>query len=309
MSLYDNTIGVSLIIHKFGNSQGVDKDTLRHVMPDVSEAALREYLHTTRKLVVAEEFQAINTLDTAFMAWVKQQSVPSHFRGGIYLVPEAFIQELWQRVKEYEAQRQELVERLGEVWEQRWQESQAATAGQFGWLPCPDWGKVSGRFWVDCQTVTIDVPGRLQYIMPKEYESMQLAMRERLVQVERDIEVMLLSEACAQTEVLLKRLQGLGDGTTKKFFSSHVTGLQEWCRVFIAGRNVTGYAELEQQAKQLGGVLEQIVGAGGSVPVEVLRNNGAYREYIVGQLQEIGGVLQGMVENAPVRVIALDDLE
>lgn len=307
MSIYDNTVGFSVSVHGFGNAKGVDKAMMAQVLPGLSDRALSEYVHTTRKLVVCEEIQAVGTLDSAYAAWLKRKSVPSHFRKGIYLIPLSSVDAVNERTSLYEHERERLVSELGQVWEERWQDSQNETASTFGWLPCPEWHKVSGRYYVRHNWLALDVPGKLQYVAPGVFEKAQEEMRARLAEVERDITALLRAEACEQTRTLLERLHGLGTGETKRFSHGHVLHLREWCQEFLAGRNVTSDHELEAQAKELREALELIVSHDGTVPVGLLRDNQFFREGIITALQGIGSRLESLVEDVPVRSMVLED--
>ena len=87
---------------------------------------------------------------------------------------------------------------------------------------------------------------------------------------------------------------------------------------FLRRETVPSYAELLQKGhlsssgksdrtKQLQEVLEDIVTHDGTVPVNVLRSSDGFRQHVIGQLQEIGGHLQALVEDGPLRAFTLDD--
>lgn len=307
MSIYDNTIGLSVSIHGFGNSKGIDKATMAQVMPDLSDKALSEYVHTTRKLIVCDEFSAIQTLDTCYSAWLKRKSVPSLFRKGIYLIPLASVDEINTHRADYESQREKLVETLGEVWPERWAESQAETGQKFGYMPCPAWERVKARYYTEHKYLSLDVPGKLKYVSDEVFHQAQNEMRARLLQVEKDITAMLRGEALEQTQVLINKLKGLDTGETKRFSQGHILHLKEWCQTFLAGRNVTDDHELEEQAKELHEVLEQVIEHDGSVPTDLLRNSYTFRHNLINAVQCIGNALQGLVEDMPVRELVLED--
>lgn len=307
MSIYDNTIGLSVSIHGFGNSKGIDKATMAQVMPDLSDKALSEYVHTTRKLIVCEEFSAIQTLDNCYSAWLKRKSVPSLFRKGIYLVPLACVDDINTHRADYESQREKLVDQLGNVWEERWAESQAETGQKFGYMPCPAWERVKARYYTEHKYLSLDVPGKLKYVSDEVFQQAQEEMRQRLLQVERDITAMLRAEALEQTQTLIDRLKGLDSGETKRFSQGHVLHLKEWCDTFLAGRNVTDDHELQAQATELRDVLEQVISHDGTVPTSLLRDSYTFRTTVLNAVQTIGSALHELVEDIPVRQLTLED--
>ena len=307
MGLYENTVALSVSVHGFGNARGVDKATLQEVMPGLSDEAARRYVSATRKLVDCEEFAAIKTLDGQMAQTLRRKGIPSYFRKGIYLVPAGQVTAMNEALGIYQKTRADLVTALGLVWQDRWSESQQATAEQFGFVPYPPWEQVQAQFSVEVHWLSLEVPGKLQYLNLDLYQEEQERMRVRLQEVEAQICALLRAEACEQTQTLIERLKGLGTGETKRFAHSHVTDLMAWCQTFLAGRNVTNDAELEHRTKQLREVLEDILMHDGAVPVAVLRSSEGFRQHVIGQLQEIGGHLQALVEDGPLRAFTLDD--
>lgn len=301
-TVYDNTVAVSVSIHRFGNSKGIDKETLKQVMPGVGEEAIERYLHTSRKLVNCAEYDAVVTLDTAYSMQIKHMSVPSYFRRGIYLLPQNQVERFQEASQQYTTERQEAIEQLRKVWLQRWHESQAQTA-ELGWLPCPLWSEVVQCFYVERKFIDLGVPGKLQFISPETWDAEQEAMRERLQQVEREITALLRAEVCKLTEHLVSRLHGLHDGTLKKFHASNFENLSRWCQEFLGGRNVVNDVELQGVVKQLEEVLQQY----SADDLPAIRQSMSLRVHVTQQFQEIATQLVGLAEAVPQRAVYLEE--
>lgn len=300
MSIYDNTVAMSLSVGSFGNSAKVDKETLREVMPAVSDVAIEEYLKTTRKLISGDEFKAIKSRDSEFYLWFKKQTVPSYFRKGISLIPQQHVSYVAQKLAEYKAEREELVEALGLVWEARWHESQAETAEKFGYLECPPWDRVQSRFYVRHGYLALTVPGNLQIVSQQVYDQEVAAMQSRLREVEQAITAMLRQEVVDLTRHLVSRLRGLDDGTTRRFASSSIGNLEEWCRLFLDGRNVCNDEELKQVVENLSAVIMQ------SDDVELLKSHEQFRASVIGNLEQCIKEVELQLEAAPTRALELE---
>lgn len=300
-NVYENTIAVSVGIHRFGVSRGVSEQHVKQVMNGVDERVIEQYLRTTRKLIVCKEYDAVVSCDTGYQMWLRKISVPSYFRRGIYLVPVGSIERDNERFSEYMCARDAAIIDLGVVWHEKWNEAQSLAGGDFGYVPCPLWSEVKKRFYVERKFIDLGVPGKLKCMSYEMWENEQQAMRERLQMLERDLTALLRGEVYTLTSHLVNRLKGLDDGTTKAFHESNFTKLREWCQEFLGGRNVVNDEELKGQVLALGDLLD------GNVSVRDIKSDEILRASVIGNFGEIEKELGALCEAVPEREVVIDE--
>jgi hypothetical protein len=299
-SIYENTIALSVSQHRFGNRRGIDKQQLSELMPDVD--ITQDMVAATKRLLDCEEFDAIQKLDTACTQWLRRQCVPSLFRRGIYLVPTNRVDEVDAYLVQYREQRAELVERFLNMYYDSIEQARTKLGVLFKAEQYPSLHRVEACFSVDIHYMDLSVSGRLATLSREIFDREIQAARDRMHEVEQAITALLRQEVLELTTHLINRLRGLDTGETRRFASSNVSNLAEWCQTFLSGRNVVEDSELQAHVERLQEVIEA------SDSPEVLRDNAAFRSRITRDFEAVREGLEALTERTPMRAMDVDEM-
>lgn len=301
-SWLDSTIACSVSVHAWGNSKGVKAADVSQYSGELAEKAAKKRLAVTKRLLDCKEYQAIQSRDGFAGQWFKAHSVPSLFRNGVYAVPMSHIDAWTGYLAEYTAERQHTLvpEFLGAYSEAR---QRAQYDDELGVLyraeDYPDVQDMGRKFYVEVRYVELGVPGKLALIAPEAFAQAQAELAATVEQGKAHIEAILCHEAVTMVQGLRGALQGLDDGTLKKFYDSHIQKIVEWSDLFLEARNVTGFEELAS-------VAEQIRAVAMGCEKDSLKKFSFIRQEVKKELDGALTTLKGLMQARPVRQIELD---
>jgi hypothetical protein len=295
----EGTVCCSVSIHSWGNAKNVKAADVSQYSGELAEQAAKRRVSMTKRLLECAEYQAIKSRDGHAGKWFAEHSVPSLFRHGVYAVPLAMMNQWTEYLEEYQDARRILVGAFGHTYyTARWQ-AEAELGPLYRSEDYPDAETVASKFSVEIRYLELGVPGKLALIAPEAFAKAQAELTATVEQGKAHIESILCQEATELVQGLHGALQGLDDGTLKRFYDSHVEKIVEWSSLFLDARNVTGFTELADVAEQLKTVaLGYDTGA--------LKKFGFLRKEVKAELDGALITLKGLMEARPARKLDLD---
>lgn len=295
----ENTVACSISIHAWGNSKGVKAAEVSQFSGELAAQAAKKRVSMTKRLLECKEYAAIKSRDGHAGQWFAAHSVPSLFRNGVYAVPLAMMNAWVQYLEAYQAERQALVSCFYSTYNvARW-DAETELGPLFRIDDYPDVDSVVGKFSVEVRYLELGVPGKLALIAPEAFAKAQAELTATVEQGKAHIESILCAEAVELVQGLRGALQGLDDGTLKKFYDSHIQKIVEWSSLFLDARNVTGF-------DGLAAVAEQIKAIALGCDKDTLKQFSFIRQEVKHELDGALVALKGLMEARPVRLIELD---
>ena len=295
----ENTVACSVSIHAWGNSKGVKAADVSQFSGELAAQAAKKRVSMTKRLLECAEFQAIKSRDGHAGQWFAAHSVPSLFRNGVYAVPIAIMHEWVLYLDVYQGERISLVAAFYDAY----QVARYAAQDELGPLyrpeDYPDAGTVADKFFIEVRYLELGVPGQLKLIAPEAFEKAQADLLDTIEQGKAHIESILCAEVQELVQNLRNVLQGLDDGTAKKFYDSHIQKIVEWSDLFLEARNVTGF-------DGLAAVAEQIKSIALGCDKDALKKFSFIRAEVKRDLDGALMTLKGLMEARPARLIELD---
>lgn len=291
MSYFDKVIACAVTAHKWG----VDKQLtrLQDYAPTLREQIEAGNIRATQRIFEGEEYQAISRFDTQTGVWCRQNSVPTLLKSGIYGVPIGHLSTWEATLNARITQRTALCEQFYAVYPQRVQEAIAARPGLVHAWFYPSAEQIRQEFGVGVRYLDLNIPIRLEGLNRDIYEAAKAHLLQEIEQTSQHIESTLLKECEELVGGLHDALKGLDDGALKRFHVSHLTKLEEWADLFLQVRNVTGYSQLEQVAKQL---KYTVMGRG-----KELKENATERKSVRETMAQTLVTLKELMEEQPLR--------
>jgi len=202
-------------------------------------------------------------------------------------------------VEAYKAERQALIDAFSWSYDQARHEAQYELGSLYRAEEYPDVEQVINKFFIEVRYLELGVPGKLALIAPEAFAQAQAELVQTIEQGKAHIESILCAEAMELVQGLRGALQGLDDGTSKRFYESHLTKIVEWSALFLEARNVTGFQELSAVAAQI-----QAIALG--CDKEALKRFSFIRKDVKTELDGALTTLKGLMEARPTRQIELD---
>lgn len=248
----ENTVCCAVAIHSWGNSKQVKAADVSQYDGELAQKVAEKTVVLSKKLLVCPEYKAITSRDSFAGIWFREHSVPSLFKRGVYAVPTAVIDDWIVYLDQYSRDREQLVSDFGFAFDQAVLEAEHKLGALFRAEEYPFTSEVVSKFSVQVRYLELGIPGKLALIAPDTFAKAQEELRQTVNQGKAYIEALLCQEVTDLTQGLYQALQGLDDGTLKRFHESHITKVQEWAALFLDARNVTDDAELAAVVQKLG---------------------------------------------------------
>lgn len=295
----ENTVACSISIHAWGNSKGVRASEVAQFSDTLAEKAGEKRISVSKRLLDCAEYKAIVSRDGFAGKWFQDHSVPSLFRRGVYSVATCFVQQWVDYVESYRTERNPLADTFAAVYEEAVERARRELGALYRAEDYPTADEVRSKFWVDVRYLELGVPGRLERISPEAFRQAQEELDRTVQQGKAQIEAILCQEATELVQGLRNALQGLDDGTLKRFHDNHIEKIINWSDLFLDIRNVTGFDELARIAESLGDLAR-------GCEKDTLKSFALVRSDVKRSLDGALVELKGLMEARPVRQMSLD---
>jgi hypothetical protein len=258
-------------------------------------------LYIAAELLESKELDAVYSFDGATRRFLMTRALPvSLVAPGVYVMPLAVVDELDAYLTARSPQRDRLVDDFLAVYEPAARQGRLALGALADPAAYPPAEIVRRAFSLSWGWFTLGAPGQLEGIradiFKRERERMAAEFSAALDEARQALRVM-----CAgMVDHLLDRLSPGADGRRKRFESSTVEKLVEWCDTFNA-RNLA-------DDDALAGEVDKIRRALAGVSAEDLRGSAFTRREVTGALVGVRAALDGLLSDAPVRAFFADDV-
>lgn len=305
--LMDKTVILQLALGSLGTRQkvkaraiaekgeGVVAEAAAAVVVDADQA----FLHVSKDILKSETLDAVRQHERAIRAYVKGNSVPSFFKGGMYLVRISSVSEIDAQLERMRHTREGLVEKFLAEYPTLVTKSKESLRGVYDEADYPALPTVRKAFTWETRFLTFNTPSSLKGISAEIFRRETAKMAATVQHATEEITQLLRTEAQGLMTHMLDRLTPGEDGKPKVFRDSLVKNAAEFLRTFDA-RNVVDDAELSKVMGQVRSMLE-------GVDAEQLRKQEGLRESIRAQVGQIKLQLDGMVVAKPKRNVLLDE--
>lgn len=291
-------VGMVVTFSGIGNRKKVHTSEI-DVAGDVEKKTDKTWLAVSKKLIDAEELDAISSLDGEIRWYIESRALPSNLKKGIYLVPVEFIEEMNYKLTAFAYQRTELVTKLIAAYEGLVRDAQTRLDKLFNSADYLTRQDLASSFRLTWQYVTFDTPASLatisKHLYDEEKKKAEAAWKEASDAIQQ-----LLRESMAEfVDHLVDKLTPKPDGKQKVFRDSSIAYFQDFLATFDP-KNITDDAQLKSLVDKAKRLLS-------GVKPDRLRENENTRETVLAGFAQIKKALDPMLIDRPKRAIAFKD--
>lgn len=284
-----NTICLALRRGRFGNQKTAS-------MAAVSVQSDKKLLKLTKTLLDSPELEAIQKLDSEVRRFLDTVAFPSMFKGGIYLIPVAMVEQVEAALKEFAIRRRALVDVAEGAYTTRTVETAARLDVVYQPTDYPSREAFKACFTFEWHYVTFDTPHRLKAISASLFESERQKAQQKLEIVADECRQAMRAGLADLVGHLVDKLSPGDDGKPKRFTKTTVTNLNDFLATFEL-RNVTDDAALGALVKQARSVIT-------GVDAALLKSDELVRAKVMTEMTALQAALEPMVST---RQISFDD--
>jgi len=291
--LSESTVVLSLSLGAIGNRKRVDPHS-EIIQTEVD----RDFLSVSKALFDAPELEALYRYQRDLKQKVRDLSVPSFMRGGLFLVKIEAVEVLDQKLSAASEEFSGLVKAFADVVEQRKQESKEKLGPAFDEQDFPSYHKVMSAFQIKWNWFALSTPSSLGKISRAFFEHEAKKAEEAFRGAVEHSEALLLSEAKKVVGHMIDRLTPDFSGKPKVFRNSITENLKEFLDS-CPFRSLTSNAELEEQFEKMKKLMD------GVSPGD-LRKIDKLREDVKGGFEQVKASLDNIVVEGAGRFLEVD---
>ncbi len=274
------TVFVKLRLGLLGNSRKVSS---AQVEVDADKNSIR----VAKTLLASPELEAIRRLDGEVRRYLYSTCLP--FEPGIHLLPIGLIETVDTRLREFQADRQDLVTTFLDAYPRLCQEAAGRLRTLYNPLDYPPVEEVRAEFTCSWQYISYGVPHQLREVSERMFQEEREKAAERMSEAYTEVQ-QVLREAMAELVAHLRdRLTDQPDGTPQRLRESTVQKLREFLDTFDF-RNVTDDQELKTQVELARALLT-------GTTTDAIRNTAELRGRVREGMAEIAQHLATMVSD------------
>jgi hypothetical protein len=297
------TVVLVLTISGIGNRRKVNLDAINITAKNDKQKAQQQiddqWLGVTKKLFDSEELDEITSIGNEARQWVENRALPSHIKKGVYLLPIDFIEETNTKLKEFEARRKPLVEKMIRRLDEHKAEAKARLRDLFDEDQYPTPNQLRAAFSIRWRFVYVDSAKNLEAVSKEIYEEERKKAEASWAETRETIKQLLRTQLSEMVNHLVDKLKTDTDGKVKIFRESSIGKMEEFLGTFDA-RNIVN----DQQMKILVDKAKSLIK---TADVERLRTDKSVRDYVRHGFETIKVLLDPMVVDKPHRRIIVED--
>ncbi len=292
----DTTTILNLVLGKVTNSRRLKSDT------DAIETQVdRKMLRVSTDLYDAPELKACQRYLGDLKKFIKSRSVPSFFRGGMYLVKDEALKEVHEHLKKAVIDFVPLVETFIAVAEERQLDAKERLGPAYSADNYPSYKQIREAYKIEFGWFNLSTPDKLARIDRNIFKEEQEKAAEMIQSATENIEKMLAIEAKTLADRAIDRLTPGPDGKAKVFRNSMVSNIGEFLKNFNI-RNMGSSEELEVEVARMRQLLE-------GVDPKLLRESASLRADLSAGFTKVSEALNANVINKPKRLMKLGQIE
>jgi hypothetical protein len=293
-SLTEATVILNLDFGKFTNRRKISSDS-ESINTDID----RDSLHVGVDLIDAPELRACQTFQARLKAKIRPYTVPSFFRGGMYLVKLEAVQIVNDIIKRAKVDFVPIVQAFADVVDVRKEEAKDRLKGEFDASLYPTREDIMAVYRIESSWLSMTTPTSLKKISVEFFELEKAKAEETLKAATENITAMLAAEAKGLGDHLLERLTPNEDGTPKQLRKSAVNNISDFLSTFKL-RNIGSSAALENQILRMQELVK-------GVDAKDLRMDESLRTDLASGFKEVTTALDRLVIDRPKRYMAREE--
>lgn len=290
--MMDKTVALVVTFSGIGNSRKVPTS-------QVEVEADKEWIRVSKKLIEAEELEAVGKLDGEVRRYLDTRALPSLLKKGIYLVPLGFVEEINDKLTTYAATRKVLVEKLVEVYSRLVRDAKDRLRDLFNANDYVDTESLRDAFTLRWRYISFTTPASLQNVNSELFEKEQEKAEAQWSEAKEAIQQMLRASMADMVAHLVDKLSPKPDGKRKIFRDTAIGRLNEFLSTFDV-RNVTDDIKL----KLLVAKSKKLIAG---VDPQMLRDDEALRDTVRKGFEEIKTAMDPLIVDRPVRQISFEE--
>lgn len=291
-------LGMVVTFSGIGNRKKVHTSQI-DVTGDTEKKTDKTWLAVSKKLIDAEELDAISALDGEIRWYIETRALPSNLKKGIYLVPVDFIEEMESKLTAFAERRRDLVAQLITAYEGLVREAQGRLDKLFNSADYLTRADLANSFGLKWQYVTFDTPASLATISRHLYEEEKKKAEAAWKEASEAIRQLLRESMAELVDDMVDKLTPKPDGKQKVFRDSSIGYYQDFLATFDP-KNITDDAQLKALVDKAKGLLR-------GVKPDRLRESENTREVVRAGFTQIKKLLDPMLIDRPKRAIAFKD--
>jgi hypothetical protein len=285
--LLKNSVAFSMSFRRWGNLRRANKD-------EIQTGADKAMMRVSKKLVSSAEYDSIVKLQNRSRRWVEDNSVPSFFHRGVYLIATNSVERVERYLEKARTAMDGMVDEFITTYREQIVDARELLGPQFNQndYPSPDYLK--NRFSIDWKYMAFDVPDNLSEEMfraeKKKAERVWAEATDSIKNCLRESFLTLINRA---TDKLVVQ-----PGEKPKVFrDSLMNNIQEFFDTF-SNRNIVNDTELGELVTKARSIL---------VDPKLLRKDVSVRANVADQFDKVGKALSSMIIVKPSRKFDFDN--
>lgn len=281
VDLAKKTVCIKVRVSTMGNTRKVSTS-------QIEADADKDLLRVSKHLLDSAELKAINRFDGEIRRFLYNICLP--FEVGIHLLPIAALENVEQRLRQFAADRGQLVAAFLAAYPSLRDSAQARLRTLYNPADYPPAEDVERQFGFSWQYISFGVPEQLKGISRHVFEQEREKAAQRMAEASSEIQTVLRETMAKLVQHMADRLREGTDGKPLRFKETTVSNLIEFLSNFEF-RNVTDDTQLQELVVQARGLLQ-------GVNAEDLRTVGSLRARVQQGMSDIVGQLDTMLTKA-----------
>jgi hypothetical protein len=292
----ENSVLLSVNKHAWGIRKKAD-------LSKVQTAADKSMLSMSKKLIECEAFDAIQThFGKTEQKIAALTSGPEFLQKGMRLVGNDLIMKIEDVLQEAASKlKYELVPAFLEQYAPAREDAEERLGDQFSESDYPAPDRVAAMFSIEWHFGEFTTPvGKLSKFSAKIAAAEAEKIQAKMSSLEKEIVAALRIEMLTLVDHLRDKLNGINDGTVKRFHASSIDKVHEFLDT-VRARNICGDTDLISLCDQVQGLVD-------GVDAEAIKDSVEVRAQVASGFSGIRDTLAGMIEDAPARSLKLHKL-
>ncbi len=290
-NLARETVCIAVSFGLLGNSRKVSNSA-------VEVDADKNLIKVSKTLLESKELDAIRKADGELRRYLYDMCLP--FDIGIYLLPVKLIPMVDSKLREYQGERETLVEAFLGAYSRLCGVAQENLRSLYNPRDYPTESVVRSKFSFQWRYISFGTPEALKAISEGMFEAEREKAAQRMEEASSEITAVMRSTLAELVSHLRDRLTPGADGKAKILRDTAVTNLTDFLKTFDL-RNVTNDEALAKTVADCKRILADVP------DVDVLRNVSSYRAKVQADMAAISAELDKLVAEKPSRKFRLDD--
>jgi hypothetical protein len=296
-NVFDRAVALSLDFHRLGTSKKVNSGAVR-VGNEIESETDKDYIRVQKDILKSEQLEAIKKHDGVTARMIRDRSIPSLFKSGLYLVGLPNVAEVDALLENRIEARNGLVALFLSRYQEQASRAKSALGPLYDPRDYPSVEIVKSRFSVEYSFIEFAAPGRLASVNPELLRREQEKMRATVQNAVDEGLKLLRLQMSDLVDHMIERLSPGADGKKKVFRDTLTENIDEFLRLFN-GNNLAADAELQAFVDKARDLMK-------GIDSEVLRKQDTVRDKVLSGFQDIKAGVDQLLIDAPARVFRSD---